>query len=76
MTQQIKDSCFACLLFGRFVGWALLIFGGVVGVSPHLGWPIPSPFWERAATYLMAFSLLMFAVSYILRRMITHSTAH
>jgi hypothetical protein len=50
------------------VGWALLIFGGIIGGLPKLGFPNPSPYWEKTGTYLMALSLLVFALSYLLRR--------
>jgi hypothetical protein len=66
--HNLKEDCFACFLAGRYAGWAFLIFGGVVGGLPKLGFASPSPFWEKTGTYLIAASLFMFAVSYVLRR--------
>lgn len=68
--------CLPCFTFGRFVGWALLIFGGIVGGLPKLGFPAPSPFWEKTATYMMALSLLLFAISYLLLRLAPRAAVH
>jgi hypothetical protein len=65
------DFCFACILFGWYAGWALLIFGGIVGGLPTFGLPHPSPTLEKVATYLMAFSLLLFAASYLMQRFLS-----
>jgi hypothetical protein len=67
--SRIIEDCFPCYLVARYAGWALLIFGGIVGGLPHLGFANPSPFWEKTGTYLMALSLLVFAISYLIRRL-------
>ena len=61
MKRPESEVCYVCLFAGRYVGWALLIFGGIVGGLPALGFPHPSPLIERLATYAMATGLLMFA---------------
>jgi hypothetical protein len=69
MPDSLHKKCLACLLFGRYAGWAFLIFGGVVAGLPKLGFPSPSVFWEKTGTYLMAASIVMFAISYVMRRL-------
>lgn len=64
------EICVLCFLLGTIVCWALLIFGGVVGGLPALGFAPPSPAVEKVATYLMGLSLLLFAASYALQRFV------
>jgi hypothetical protein len=74
--HKVNNVCFACFLFGKLACWALLIFGGIVGGLPMLGFSPPSPMVEKTATYLMAFSLLLFAISYFLQRLAPRTAAH
>jgi hypothetical protein len=67
--KGVIEECFPDSISGRYAGWACLIFGGIVGGVPKLGFEYPPPFWERTGTYLMALSLLAFALSYLLRRL-------
>jgi uncharacterized membrane protein len=74
MTNYKYDACSICLIVGTYVTWTLLIFGALVSGLSHLGFPAPSPWLEKSATYLMAFSLLIFALSYFMLRA-SHSFA-
>jgi hypothetical protein len=70
-----QASCLVCFAFGRLASWVVLIFGGIVGGLPKLGFAAPSLFWEKCATYLMALGLLQFAISYILLRFMKRPVA-
>jgi hypothetical protein len=56
-------DCGVCFVVGRYVSWALLLFGGAVGGLPYLGLPPPPPAWDRASAYFMLAGLLVFALS-------------
>ena len=70
-----REICVFCFLLGTIMCWALLIFGGIVGGLPALGFAPPSPVIEKIATYLMALSLLLFAASTALQRFVFASSA-
>lgn len=71
--KKPDETCVFCLITGRYVSWALLIFGGVVGGLATFGFPHPSPIIERLATYGMALALLMFLIVGILDKITERS---
>jgi hypothetical protein len=57
------------------MSWAFLIFGGVVGALPVLGFPAPSVYWEKSAAYLTALGLVIFIISYFMLRLFSRPAA-
>lgn len=66
MTKDRDYICAACVVLNTLVPWALLLFGAGISV---LGMLIPvAAAWHRAAAYMAALGLFLFAASFILMR--------
>lgn len=59
-----KQFCLICFFGGALVPAALLLFGGIVGISP---WSNPG--LDKSSAYLTALALLIFAVAYLVQRL-------
>jgi len=62
------DFCTTCAAIGNYMPWGFLIGGAIVSALPGI-----FPGWQEGAAYLMAFALVVLAMSYVLKRLTRHA---